>query len=287
MSDKAEMVVQRKENEFLSTAMTLPEIVGQVKLIQEVMASVMQEGEHYGIVPGTKKRSLWKSGAEKLCMVFRLAPRFESQKEYDGKHLTVTSRCILVHTPTGREFGSGEGICSTKEKKYAWRKDGGKVVENGELPDLYNTIIKMANKRAHVAATLTATAASDIFTQDMGDDATPPDKGDGKKDEPKKVDAVVKDAKADDKPEPKKPTEPTAGTFRGKLVSVDDLVLPGGRSAWAINTAHHTYKTTDKRYAQLSKECIPVQREVAIAFHRNGNGSDVIDSMTLAELAVA
>jgi hypothetical protein len=278
----------RRENEFLSTAMTPAEIVGQVKLIQEVMASVMQEGEHYGVVPGTKKTSLWKSGAEKLCMVFRLAPMFESTREYDGKHLTVTSRCTLVHTPTGRAVGSGEGICSTKEKKYAWRKDGGKVVENGELPDLYNTIIKMANKRAHVAATLTATAASDIFTQDMGKDDD--DKPDGdKKEEPKKVDAVVKEPKKAEEKAPKKPApvEPTSGTFRGKIVSVDDLVLPGGRAAWAINTAHNTYKTTDKRYAELSRECIPTQREVVIAHHRNGNGSDVIDSITLAELAVA
>jgi hypothetical protein len=42
-------------------------------------------------------------------------------------------------------------------------------VENDNPWDLDNTIIKMACKRALVAATLNATAASDIFTQDLED----------------------------------------------------------------------------------------------------------------------
>ena len=34
---------------------------------------------------------------------------------------------------------------------------------------MYNTVLKMAKKRALVDAVLTATAASDIFTQDLED----------------------------------------------------------------------------------------------------------------------
>ena len=41
--------------------------------------------------------------------------------------------------------------------------------ENPDIADVYNTVIKMAKKRALVDATLTATAASDIFTQDVDD----------------------------------------------------------------------------------------------------------------------
>lgn len=41
--------------------------------------------------------------------------------------------------------------------------------ENPDIADTYNTVLKMAKKRAHVDATLTATAASDIFTQDVED----------------------------------------------------------------------------------------------------------------------
>lgn len=52
-------------------------------------------------------------------------------------------------------------ICQKGEKK-----------ENADIADTYNTVLKMAKKRAHVDAILTTTAASDIFTQDieeMGD----------------------------------------------------------------------------------------------------------------------
>lgn len=71
-----------------------------------------------------------------------------------------------------------------KERKAEYRKQGfgmkkvdgmwlwvkytseGKV-ENPDIADVYNTVLKMAKKRAHVDATITATAASDIFTQDV------------------------------------------------------------------------------------------------------------------------
>jgi hypothetical protein len=42
-------------------------------------------------------------------------------------------------------------------------------VPNPDLADMYNTVLKMAVKRAHVAAILFVTCASDIFTQDVED----------------------------------------------------------------------------------------------------------------------
>ena len=196
------------------------ELVAQVRKIQLVMKEVMRDGEHFGVIPGTNKPTLYKAGAEKLCVVFRLRPEFESVEYWDGAHLTVKSRCTLVHIPTGQSFGTGEGMCSTKESKYGkrkgerlcpqcgvaaiikgkdfktgetkgqgwvcWKKKDGcnakfkdgdpaiesqetGTVENPDLPDLYNTVLKMANKRAHTAAVLLSTAASDIFTQDLED----------------------------------------------------------------------------------------------------------------------
>jgi hypothetical protein len=47
-------------------------------------------------------------------------------------------------------------------------QDSGRV-PNPDLADQYNTVLKMSQKRAHVAATLAATAASDVFTQDVED----------------------------------------------------------------------------------------------------------------------
>jgi hypothetical protein len=52
--------------------------------------------------------------------------------------------------------------------QWAWVKyqDAARQ-ENPDIADVYNTVLKMAKKRALVDATITACAASDIFTQDM------------------------------------------------------------------------------------------------------------------------
>jgi hypothetical protein len=197
-------------------ALSLVDIKAQVNLIQHVMKEVMQENQHYGIIPGTgTKPTLLKAGAEKLCLTFRLDPQYEIEQKQDGKHLTIMSKCTLWHIPSGQRYGSGMGSCSTLESKYAYRtsarkcpncgseaiikgkeeygggwicfvKKGGcgaKFLErdeaitaqtvgrapNEDVADQYNTVLKMANKRSLVAAVLNATAASDIFTQDIED----------------------------------------------------------------------------------------------------------------------
>jgi hypothetical protein len=45
----------------------------------------------------------------------------------------------------------------------------GEKVENPDIADVYNTVLKIAKKRAFVDAVLTVTAASDMFTQDIED----------------------------------------------------------------------------------------------------------------------
>jgi len=94
-----------------------------------------------------------------------------------------------------------------KEKKQEYRKKGfgmkkvdglwvwvkykdSERQDNPDIADVYNTVLKMAKKRAHVDAVLTATAASDIFTQDMEDfrdvvDVTPEPPKESKGEAPK------------------------------------------------------------------------------------------------------
>ena len=167
----------------------------QVNLIQAVMKSVMKEGEHYGKIPGTKKNTLFKSGAEKLAMTFRLTPEFEELPgscENDDV-IVYKINCKLIHITTGFVVGNGRGTCNSKEKKYRTRSVyANKATEEekaiGKLEhktsatgsydvyvipqdpwDIQNTIYKMACKRSMVAGILNATAASDIFTQDIED----------------------------------------------------------------------------------------------------------------------
>jgi hypothetical protein len=66
----------------------------------------------------------------------------------------------------------GPGRYGTKKIDDVWIivKKGERTeerVDNPDLADQYNTVLKMATKRALVAAVLIVTAASDIFTQDI------------------------------------------------------------------------------------------------------------------------
>lgn len=133
----------------------------QVDHVQQIMKAVMKNKEHYGTIPGCgPKPVLLKPGAEKLGMVFRLVPVYTiTEKELDGGHREYMVITVLHHAATAEIAGSGVGMCSTSEKKYKSRPPS----------DMLNTVLKMAKKRSHVDAILTATAASDIFTQDIED----------------------------------------------------------------------------------------------------------------------
>lgn len=149
-------------------SLTARDVKDQVQRIQEVMQAVMKDGEHYGKIPGCgPKPTLLKSGAEKLASTFRLAPDYPMADtiaiETDDL-ISYRVRCTLTHITTGQLVGSGVGACNSRERKY----------RNNQPWDIQNTIYKMACKRALVAAVLNATAASDIFTQDLEDAETPP-----------------------------------------------------------------------------------------------------------------
>jgi len=103
-------------------ALSVTDVRSQVNLIQHVLREVMQEGQHFGKIPGTDKPTLLKAGAEKLCLTFRLDPQYEITERQDGPHLSITSKCTLWHIPSGQRFGSGMGSCSTREAKYAFRQ---------------------------------------------------------------------------------------------------------------------------------------------------------------------
>lgn len=171
------------------------DILTQVRTIQEVMQAVMKPEMHYGVIPGTKKPSLWKPGAEVLCSVFRIADSYAVEDLSDDDCVRYRVVCKGTHQTSGTVMGQGLGECSSNEKKYKWIKaypreweataenrrrkvygwDNQKRAEYEVLQvrtdpaDVANTILKMAAKRAKIAMTLNVTAASDIFSQDLED----------------------------------------------------------------------------------------------------------------------
>ena len=197
--------------------------------------NVMDEGLHYGVIPGTKtKPTLLKPGAEMLLSNMGLNQEFSDSeppiRDYDGsgagngEPMIAYRRVCRIYRQTGPQeqdrmlVAKAEGFCTSREEKYRYRKqrrlcpqcgkatiikgkedygggwicwkkegksdgcgakfrDGDASIEsqpegqslNPNIADSENTVLKMADKRALVAATLLATGCSDIFTQDVED----------------------------------------------------------------------------------------------------------------------
>lgn len=126
--------------------------------------SAMKRGQDYGIIPNTNgKPTLLKPGAEKLCRLFSLRPQFDliqSVVDFDKPLFHYHHRCTLYNR-NGEALGQGEGTCNSREKRYEKQQH--------KIFDLSNTICKISQKRALIAAVLVVCGASEFFSQDMED----------------------------------------------------------------------------------------------------------------------
>lgn len=200
------------------------EVKTGLDLILQVMQKTMEKGKDFGVIPGCKLPSLWKPGSEKILTAFRIGvdPEVDDLSTEDEARYRVKTR--LFHEPTGIEMGKGIGEASSHEEKYKWRKavcdeefddtaeDRKRVVwkKGSEKPyqikqvrtnkaDVANTVLKMAKKRSQVDGTLTSTAASALFTQDLEDL------------EAEVRDAIIESEKVPDGKEPISPATPQDG----------------------------------------------------------------------------
>jgi len=176
MADNEQAVAVREQGEIVrSESLSLKQVTDRVNLVHEVLKKVMKINTHYGTVPGCgAKMVLLKPGADVLAMTFRLVPQFKVERtDLEGGHREFDVTCSMF-TPGGELLGQGVGSASTMEKKYRYRKDrDGSRIENEDIADVYNTVLKIAKKRAHIDATLTVTGAADLFTQDLIDEDEP------------------------------------------------------------------------------------------------------------------
>lgn len=75
------------------------------------------------------------------------------------------------------ELIGGKGFSTAKNDSGEWMIcEFGEKQENPDIADVWNTVLKMAKKRAYVDGMLSATGASDIFTQDI-EEMAPADVG--------------------------------------------------------------------------------------------------------------
>jgi len=130
-------------------AMGPENIIKQVSIIQSVMKKVMQDGQHYGTIPGCgDKPTLLKPGAEKLTMTFRLAPKFHITERDLGKgHREYEVQTELISIVTGGFIGEGLGSCSTMESKYRFRNAEPEITDQ-PVPQAYWNLRKAGSPKA-------------------------------------------------------------------------------------------------------------------------------------------
>lgn len=222
--------------------MSVAEVAARVNVVQEIMEKVMKENTHYGQIPGCgSKPVLLKPGADILAVTFRLVPKYEVMRnDLENGHREFDVTCSM-YNHLGELLGQGVGSASTMEKKYRYRWEGRgedrEQVENDNIADVYNTVLKMAKKRAHVDATLTVTGAADIFTQDLIEED----------DLPQKPSPAMPKRKSEAEPEEAEPEQEAPKTktkAKPKKAEVEEEVLSGVIKA----TAAKTTQTGKTRY---------------------------------------
>ena len=255
-----------------SDSLNLKQVVDRVNLVHQVLDKVMKKGTHYGTVPGCgAKMVLLKPGADVLAMTFRLVPQFNvTRTDLADGHREYDVTCSM-YGPSGELLGQGVGSASTMEKKYRYRRDeSGKKAENEDIADVYNTVLKIAKKRAHIDATLTVTGAADLFTQDLIDE-----------DEP--VRAPVKMPVVS---EPK-PVEPDPEGTREATGEVEIVSVKEGASAkgpwkkYGVRMGDNWYATFDSSVGQQAESL--QGQQVRIVYTTNAKGYHDIVSLTAAE----
>jgi hypothetical protein len=166
--------------------LTPVEVRARAAWIREVTKAALREGVDYGVIPGTDRPALLKPGAEMLLLAAGLGFTITRLDDDDYvAHAGVTYRCsvrrgdIVIAECDGyagydesRYYRSAED--SEKAERAFAKKDRRPPREDKfvEYRAPWNTILKMAQKRALVGAALNAVAGSGLFIGD-GDDSEP------------------------------------------------------------------------------------------------------------------
>lgn len=158
--------------------------------LHTLIQNMLRKEYDYGVIPGTAKPTLLKPGAEKICMLFGLTPKYEflqNIEDYNKNFFSYSFKCSL--SKNENVVAEGVGSCNSKEKRYRYllvnnltpnyTGESEKVqdrygnikyrIENVEIFNYVNTILKMAKKRAFVDAILQVASLSEMFTQDLED----------------------------------------------------------------------------------------------------------------------
>lgn len=157
--------------------------------LQEYRRAILEQGPDYMVIPGTTRPSLLKPGAEKLLLAAGLGFTILKVDDDDSRaHQGVTYRCTVRRG--GQIVAECDGYAGYDESRFyisqadneakekAWAEKDKRRPRPDKMLEYkasWNSVSKMAQKRAMVGATLNALAASGLFTQDLEDDVPPPE----------------------------------------------------------------------------------------------------------------
>lgn len=204
MTEQKGTGIARREIENIPVVFNLPpaervkQKIAEIDAFQELVRRYLKPGLDYGVIPGTgKKPTLLKPGAEKVDKLLDLSDNYEiieKTEDWNKPFFNYLIRCELRLIGSNVLVSSGMGSCNSMESKYRYRwqwpsdvpedKRPGMVTrtinvkgrrqtqyrtDNDDICSQVNTILKMAKKRAHIDATLSAARLSELFTQDIED----------------------------------------------------------------------------------------------------------------------
>ena len=157
-----------EENKQIQTVDSTTEVIdttGASKKLAAMMVFVkenLKKGTDYMSIAGGKP-TLLKSGAEKMNILMGFSAHYEKVKEVmnpKDSFYYVEVKCILKHIKSNIVVAECLASCNNQEKAR-------KMVD---FADSLNTVLKIAEKRAYVGATLNANALSQFYTQDLEDE---------------------------------------------------------------------------------------------------------------------
>lgn len=103
----------------------------QLAQLQKLIKSVMQEGEHYGIIPGTEKPTLFLAGAQLLIKVHNYSTSIDIIHRTEQWDVGVTETTfplfryvvkVQVYDADGKLVSEGIGEANSYEQKYRFRQ---------------------------------------------------------------------------------------------------------------------------------------------------------------------
>ena len=162
------MVVNNNQNLYVSPVVGIEEAKEKFDMVRQYTANCLTKGIDFGSFEGVSKPSLLKPGAEKICSLFGLSPKFfcvDKVTNWNGEgnpdnepFFYFEYRCDLYR---GGEFvASCDASCNSWEKKYRYR--------NAEMvcPNCGKPLRKSKNKDEFYCWTKTGGCGATFATND-------------------------------------------------------------------------------------------------------------------------